>query len=82
VLRYHRDPSELYIERVPADGAAARAGLTAHDRVLTIDGTPVSALDEQQIRDRLRGEVGTHVRLHVEREGQERDVEIERAPYR
>jgi carboxyl-terminal processing protease len=81
-LRYHHEPPELYIERVADGGAAAHAGLAAHDRILAIEGTPVSDLNETQVRERLRGEVGTRVHLRVEHEGQERDVEVERAPYR
>lgn len=82
VLRYHREPTELYVDRVPSGTAAARAGLTPHDRVLAIDGAPVATLDENQVREHVRGEVGTRVRLRVMRNGEERDVVIERAPYR
>jgi carboxyl-terminal processing protease len=82
VLRYRPAERALFIERVPANGAAARAGLQPGDEVVAIDGEPVSAMSEEALRARLRGEVGTHVRLRVRRDGAEREVDIERAPYR
>ncbi len=82
VLRFHHEPPELYVERVPEGTMAARAGLAPHDRILSIDGTPIASLDETQLRARMRGEVGSRVRLRVVHDGVERDVEVERAPYR
>lgn len=82
VLRYRASERALWVERVPAGGAAARAGLQPFDRILAIDGIPVDTLTESEIRARLRGEVGTQVRLRIRRNGNERDVVIERAPYR
>jgi C-terminal processing protease CtpA/Prc len=82
VLRYRTSTHALLVEQVPPGGAAARAGLRANDEVLAIDGTPVGDLDADGVRARLRGEVGTRVRLHVRRDGEEQDVVIERAPYR
>ncbi len=70
------------METVPAGGAASRGGLHSHDRIVSIDGVPVATLSEETVRQRLHGEVGSHVRLRVERDGTEREVDIERAPYR
>ena len=51
-------------------GAAAEAGLRAHDSLLTVDGEPV--LDETGgIKDIIRGEAGTEIALTVQRPGSE-----------
>jgi carboxyl-terminal processing protease len=82
VLRYRPSERALYIESVSSGGAAERGGLQPRDRVMTIDGSPVDAMSEDEVRARLRGEVGSHVRLHVDRDGTELDLVVERAPYR
>ena len=82
VLRYRPSTRALYVERAPDEGAAARSGLRAGDRIVSIDGGAVEGLGEADVRARLRGEVGTHVRLRIERGGAEQDVDVERAPYR
>jgi carboxyl-terminal processing protease len=58
---------------------AARAGLTAGDRIVAIDRQP---LDDQKLIDvvqQLRGAPGTPVDLRIERDGVIRDVPLERA---
>jgi carboxyl-terminal processing protease len=82
VLRYGATARTLTVHEAPSEGAAARAGLRAGDRVLAIDGATVSEMDEREIIARLRGEVGTVVSLRVLRDGVLRDVRVERSPYR
>jgi len=54
-------------------GAAAEAGLRAHDSILTVDGEPI--LDETgAIRDVIRGEVDTEIVLTVAHPGGEPEV--------
>lgn len=81
VLRHRPGDRRLFIDRAPSEGAAARAGLRAGDEVLSIDGVAVREMDEAALRMRLRGEVGTRVRLGVAQDGGAREVEVERAPY-
>jgi carboxyl-terminal processing protease len=69
------------VEHVERDGPAARAGLSEGETVVAIDGVPTSDLTAEELRDRVRGEVGTFVTLRVRgRDGSERDVRIERGP--
>jgi C-terminal processing protease CtpA/Prc len=46
-----------------------------------IDGVAVREMDRASVVMRLRGEVGTRVRLAVAVDGGTREVEVERAPY-
>lgn len=62
------------------DGPAARAGALEGDELAAIDGAPVRAAQRlDEIEARLRGEVGTRVRLGLIRDGQALDVAVERA---
>jgi carboxyl-terminal processing protease len=81
VLRHQAAAHRLYLERVPPDGAAGRAGLHSGDEVVEIDGVAVREMDRASVVMRLRGEVGTRVRLAVAVDGGTREVEVERAPY-
>lgn len=80
-LRYRPEEHSLWVERVSPEGPAARAGLRDGDRVVAIDGLAVDALPEYEVSSRLRGEVGTAVRLRIRRASDERDVSVTRAPY-
>lgn len=81
MLRHRAGERRLFIDRAPSDGAAARAGLRAGDEVVEIDGVAVREMDQASVVMRLRGEVGTRVRLGIAQEGGRREVEVERAPY-
>jgi membrane-associated protease RseP (regulator of RpoE activity) len=54
------------VEAVTPGGPAADAGLAVGDRVLAVDGRPVSELRLPDLRDRLRGAPGTVLRLDVQ----------------
>ena len=55
----------------PIEGSpAARAGVRAGDVVLAVDGQPVSPTRLNETIDRMRGNVGSHVRLAVGRGGE------------
>lgn len=71
----------LVVERVDNGGPAARAGLLTGESVIAIDGVPTHDLTEEELRERVRGEVGSWVTLRVRgASGDERDVRIERGP--
>jgi carboxyl-terminal processing protease len=48
---------------------AAKAGILANDLIVQIDGIEVQGMSEEQAVDKIRGEVGTTVKLTVLREG-------------
>lgn len=54
--------------KVDAGGPAQEAGLLAGDIILEVDGKDISDLDDDQMRDLVRGEVGSKVSLTVKRQ--------------
>jgi carboxyl-terminal processing protease len=64
----------------PMDGGpAARAGVNAGDVISAIDGQNASGLTVSQVSDKLRGAVGTSVRVTFLRDGEEpREVTLTR----
>ncbi len=70
--------SEPVMGEVKADGPAALAGLRAGDRVLRVDGQPVS--DAQSLRERIRQSVrdgqAQAMRWQVERDGRLVDLDV------
>ena len=66
---------------VPDEGSAAEAGLQPDDRLLAIDGKPITKLTGEEVQERLTGDVGTYVTLTVLRAETRLDLRIERVPY-
>lgn len=64
-------------------GPAEQAGLTVGDRIVAVDDEPLTALTPENVTDqarkRLLGPPGTKVKLRVDRDGTEKDIEIARA---
>jgi C-terminal processing protease CtpA/Prc len=73
----------VFVREVPADMAAARAGVQADDELLAIDGSPVVTMSAAEVHEKLAGDVGTKVTLKLRHPGSEpRDMVIERGPLR
>jgi len=51
------------------DTPAARAGILTNDLIVAIDGTQISGLSLDQAVDKMRGKIGTSVKITVVREG-------------
>jgi membrane-associated protease RseP (regulator of RpoE activity) len=62
------DRATTGVAEVTADSPAAAAGLLEGDRILAIDGKPITEF--RDIRDALAGEVGRTIPIVVERDGQ------------
>lgn len=76
------DSGALYVRDVARGLGAEDAGLLPGDQVVMIDGRYVRDLDEKEIRQRLRGEVGTTVSLTVLRGEEVRHARITRGARR
>jgi carboxyl-terminal processing protease len=61
----------LVVREAPAGAAGARAGLMPGDQVLMINGVYVRDLTATDVRAKLRGDVGTTVKLTIVRNGDE-----------
>jgi CHAT domain-containing protein/tetratricopeptide (TPR) repeat protein len=58
---------QLVIQEVIPDGPAAKAGLQAGDIVLEVDGKTVVGESQSQMISRVRGAIGTSVKIKVQR---------------
>ncbi len=79
VLGRDNESQALYVRDVPRGLAAEQAGLSPGDEILMIDGVYVRDLSSTQIRDRLRGAVGSTVELTVVRGRDVRRVRVVRS---
>ena len=70
---------KLVISKVLSQTPAAQAGLRENDVVTSIDGTSTNGLSVDEAVAKIRGTVGTHVRLGVLRGGAVKDFDIVRA---
>jgi C-terminal processing protease CtpA/Prc len=74
-----RETRALVVREAPSGGGAEKAGIEPGDEVVMIDGFYVKDLNAKEIRQKLRGEVGTTVRLTIVRGADEvRHVEVRR----
>ncbi|AUX47151.1 hypothetical protein SOCE26_086630 [Sorangium cellulosum] len=78
VLGRDNDSQVLYVRDAPRGLAAERAGILPGDEIVMIDGVYVRDLSSTQIRDRLRGAVGSAVELTVVRAGDVRRIRLVR----
>ena len=82
IVNYEKNrQTETYVISTFPDSPAERAQLRFGDRILTVDGKPVSGLDSAIVRDKVRGQIGTTVRLTIERADSKRveTIEIKRS---
>jgi len=79
--RLGRDPEgHVVVRETPHNLGSAKAGLQPGDEVLLIEGQDVRELSEQMLHEALIGELGTRVRLTVQRGDQVLRVVVERTP--
>ena len=69
----------ITLVKILAGTPAEQAGLKAGDKVLTINSETTKDWTTEQAVERIRGEVGTTVKLGIERDGQAMDMTITRA---
>ncbi|WP_437481388.1 PDZ domain-containing protein [Sorangium sp. So ce1014] len=79
VLGRDNESQALYVRDVPRGLAAERAGLIPGDELVMIDGVYVRDLSSAQLRDRLRGAVGSAVEITVVRGSDVRRVRVVRS---
>ena len=80
-IAFDAETGSLQVIAPIAGSPAAAAGIQPLDRILTIDGFPTKQLSLDQAAERMRGVVGTKVKLTVQRPGDTppREVELVRS---
>lgn len=76
--RVGRRDGDLVAIRVFPDSPAERGGLRDGDAILEVDGTPTRPLTVGEAVGQIRGKIGTHVVLGIQREDQKLEVDITR----
>ncbi|HMV46762.1 MAG TPA: S41 family peptidase [Blastocatellia bacterium] len=66
----------VYIIETFKDTPAARAGLRYGDQIIAVDGESSLDWNSDKVRDHLRGELGTEVKVTVQREGEDKPVTV------
>lgn len=71
----------VYIIETFKDTPAARAGLRYGDQIVAVDDKNTDGWNSDKVRDHLRGDLGTEVKVTVQREGEAQpiSVKLERA---
>lgn len=68
----------LKVVEVTAGGPAEEAGVLARDVIVGVDDQSIVGMELADIRNRIRGEAGTQVKLTVSREGAEHSFTVTR----
>lgn len=66
----------VYIIETFKDTPAAQAGLRYGDQIVAVDGKNAEAWNSDQVRDKLRGELGTEVKVTVKRAARPEPVTV------
>jgi len=81
-ITFRAEPEpRIVLRSVMANSPAEKAGLSAHDSILAIDGTPINAAEGLDAVERIRGPAGSDVTLSIRSPGSSpRDIVVSRAP--
>jgi carboxyl-terminal processing protease len=71
------EQADTYITATFDRSPAARAGLRFGDRIVEVDGVPMTGKSSLDVRDKIRGPRGSEVRLTLERAGDKRIEKID-----
>jgi hypothetical protein len=71
-------PGRLVVRAVERQSPAHYAGIMRGDRIVTVDGQPVDGKKLDDVASAIRGEVGSPVKLGLDREGSAREVTLTR----
>ncbi len=79
VFSRDNETRELIVREAPPGAGAEKAGLLPGDQLVMIDGWYVRGMSTKDIRARLRGEIGTTVRLTVVRGDEVHHLQVRRS---
>lgn len=75
-----RSDHRLFVRSLPPGEGGDRAGLQVDDEILLIDGKDVRPMTEEDVRQAVRGDVGSPLVLTVLRGTEKLDVKVVRSP--
>jgi PDZ domain len=67
---------EIHVTKTFDGASASRAGVLTGDLITELDGTPIKGLPLNQVLDKMRGPVGTELRVTIQRTGVDRPLEL------
>ncbi|MBX3268135.1 MAG: S41 family peptidase [Acidobacteria bacterium] len=67
---------ETYVLSVAAGSPAEAAGLKFGDRIISVDGKTIGGLHSYEVREMMRGELGTEVAIRLERAGNSTQTDL------
>ena len=73
----HGDQADTYITATFDGSPAGKAGLRYGDRIVEVDGIPMTGKTSLEVRDKIRGPRGSTVRLTLERAADKRLEKVE-----
>ena len=77
-IQPREDGTGLQVVQVTAGASAEQAGILAGDIIIRVDGTSVAGLDTSAVRNLIRGEAGSTVKVTVLRNGAEKEFTVTR----
>ncbi|MGI5877316.1 MAG: S41 family peptidase [Christensenellales bacterium] len=72
--------SLLTVIQVYRDSPAEKAGMKPGDKLVSVDGKDITAMDLETVVNLVRGEEGTQITIGINRRGEYLEMEITRAP--
>ncbi len=80
-IQHREDNAGLDVVEVVAGGPAEAAGLKAGDLITGVDGTAIAGMPIEEVRNLIRGEEGTQVKLTVLRDEKEESLTVTRKTF-
>ncbi len=72
------ESNELYVREAPSSSSPGAAGLMVGDEIVMVDGVFVRGLSKNDLRQAMRGQVGSTVRVTVVRGSQVEHLTVTR----
>ena len=76
ILIRHNDKRELMVQNPLEGSPASRAGVEEKDRIVSVDGVPTTGWSLNRAVDEITGPRGEEVVLTIDREGEEKQIDL------
>ena len=68
----------IILAPVGDESPAFKAGIKAYDVIVKVNGEDVTGLELEEVTNKIKGKEGTKVKITVDRDGEEKEFEVER----